>query len=142
MSYNYKVYNWYYTFYLSQNDEVYCSGTKQEVLEKLSIKENNFHSTISKIKVGKNKRFVVVVEDIEKGTMRVVGEKNADYQRKLLKEKEEFEDEIFALYEKGYSDVKIADELGCTAEKVRKFRYKCNLPKNTKSKREKCAALA
>lgn len=142
MAYNYKVYNWWYTFYLAGTDEVYCSGTKHELAEKMNISETSFHSTIAKIKIGKIRKYVVVIEDIDNGTIRCVGEENADYQHKILEEKSKRDDKLYALYQKGYTDVKIAQETGNSAEQVRKFRKEHFLPKNYSSRRKEATAFA
>ena len=55
-----KIY--YYTVYLAKTDEIVASGTSKECAKELGKSLNNFHSTVSKNKLGKHKKYSILKE--------------------------------------------------------------------------------
>lgn len=55
----------YYTVWLSKNDELVASGTSGECTQQLGfVNRNTFFCTVKNVRAGKNKKYVIVQEDL------------------------------------------------------------------------------
>lgn len=130
MAKNNRRWVWYYTFYDAKTDDIIYSGLKEECMEKMGCDKNSFHSTISKVKRGDNKKYVITVEDLDTGKFVVYGQKNADYQKqKVLDFDSKLKDAEY-YYGLGYNDRMIAEKIGLSINAICKWRRRNNKQAN------------
>lgn len=56
----------WYTVYLRETEEVLASGTATQVAGALGMSMNTFWCTVSRCRSGKNRKYEIEIEDIEK----------------------------------------------------------------------------
>lgn len=128
--------NWY-TLYRAEDDEILAIGRNYECAARMGIKQSEFPHFIWGIKNGKNRKYIVVIEDIESveedelsNGIVVYGEGNQEYQktytRKLDTEK------AMDLYYQGLNDREIAKKCRVEKSSIYIWRKKNNLPPRAK----------
>lgn len=115
----------WYTVYLSGVDQFVVSGTAEECAAFMETAVGNFYTMVSRVASGTNKRYTIIVEDMETGHEMTHGAGNTG-RRPVDYEK------IRQLYRMGFSDKEIMKETGSGDCTIRKWREKRGLAPNGK----------
>lgn len=121
----------WYTIYEAANDELLTIGISQECADNLGLTINGFKSMLHKVKLGKNHKYIIAVEEVNNdyeettGEVKIYGEKNVGVNRRR---KYYFdEDEALSLYWMQYNDREIATELKIPISAIERWRKKRGL---------------
>lgn len=122
----------WYTIYEADNDEILTIGVEEECTKNLGFTSKKiFREMISKVKIGRNKKYIIVIEEVDDdyedidGNMTIYGETNCGTKR--IYQYDFNVEEAMSLYMNGYNDKEIAEILHVDKTSIQRWRDRSGL---------------
>lgn len=116
----------WYTVYQAYDDELLTIGIDKDCANNLDMSIETFRSVVTKVKLGKNRRYIIAVEEVDddyeetNGKVEIYGEDN--FGLDLTKKYRLNEAETMYLYLMGYNDKQIAKALNVPIAVIERWR--------------------
>lgn len=130
----------WWTVYDAGTDDVLACGRTMECARAMGKSKDTFVSTVSKVRNGKVRCYVIVREDLETGEIVTYGAENTGRQRKGFCRMDG--DKVRRLHEAGLNDQRAAERMGTSPAAVQAYRKRNGLPANVYRKKERTVAEA